>query len=50
MRRNDTGGAAQRRPQTRQPKTTPAQPDALAGVLRAQLTELNLPFIREHCH
>jgi hypothetical protein len=26
------------------------QPDLLAAVLRSQLTELNLPFIREHCH
>ena len=36
--RNDPSRAAQ------------PQPDLLAGILRSQLTELNLPFIREHCH
>lgn len=29
---------------------SPAQGDVVAEALRAQLTELNLPFMREHCH
>jgi DNA replication protein DnaC len=37
--RNDPGRSSQSKP----------QPDLLAAVLRSQLTELNLPFIREHC-
>ncbi len=49
MRRNDTAAATPRQLQNHQPKTV-AQPDAPAAVLRAQLTELNLPFIRQHCH
>ena len=40
--RNDSDRTCQTQPQP--------QPDLLAAVLRSQLTELNLPFIREHCH
>jgi DNA replication protein DnaC len=43
---NDTGRAAKRVPQSQ----SLVQPDLLAAVLRAQLIELNLPFIRQHCY
>ena len=35
---------------TRNDPNRPAQPDLLSAVLRSQLTELNLPFIRDHSH